>query len=207
MSAIAARRGGRETAERYLREAAHLAARYHLGSSWATIIADLTSADLLADSGELIEAEAVAGVALEHARRRQARLETAAALLCLARIRSRTGPTADARAQIEEARDLIGQCQDPGILTDLLAETECLAGYAAPAPAPRNQRRARRPDGLTGREAEVLGLLTQGCTNLEIAAKLVVSVHTVERHLQNAYRKVGVRNRADAAAYMARSDG
>jgi DNA-binding CsgD family transcriptional regulator len=29
-------------------------------------------------------------------------------------------------------------------------------------------------------------------------------VHTIERHLQNAYRKIGVRNRADAAAYMVR---
>ena len=66
--------------------------------------------------------------------------------------------------------------------------------------------RTRRPDGLTDREAEVLRLLTFGHTNLEIAARLVVSVHTVERHLANAYRKVGVRNRADASAYMARDD-
>ena len=35
----------------------------------------------------------------------------------------------------------------------------------------------------------------------------MVSVHTVERHLQNAYRKISVRNRADAAAYMARGGG
>jgi len=34
----------------------------------------------------------------------------------------------------------------------------------------------------------------------------VVRVHTVERHLQNSYRKIRVRNRADAAAYMARDD-
>jgi hypothetical protein len=33
----------------------------------------------------------------------------------------------------------------------------------------------------------------------------VVSAHTVERHLQNAYRKIGVRNCADAAAYIVRS--
>jgi LuxR family transcriptional regulator, maltose regulon positive regulatory protein len=205
MSAIAARQGDRETAGRYLREAADLAARCRLEGSWATVTADLTSAGLLADRGELIEAEAVAGTALEHARRRQARLETAAALLCLARIHARAGPTAEASARISEATDLISQCQDPGILTGLLAETEHLAGRAALVPAPRNPGRARRPDGLTAREAEVLTLLTQGCTNLEIAARLVVSVHTVERHLQNAYRKVGVRNRADAAAYMARS--
>jgi DNA-binding CsgD family transcriptional regulator len=63
------------------------------------------------------------------------------------------------------------------------------------------QGRAGRPDGLTARESEILRLLTAGNTNREIAAELVVSIHTVERHLQNAYRKIGVRNRADAAAY------
>ena len=64
--------------------------------------------------------------------------------------------------------------------------------------------RVRRPDGLTSREAEVLDLLAAGNTNKDIAAELVLSVHTVQRHLQNAYRKVGVRNRAEAAAYIVR---
>jgi DNA-binding CsgD family transcriptional regulator len=67
------------------------------------------------------------------------------------------------------------------------------------------QRRAGRPDGLTVRETEILQLLTAGNTNKEIAAKLVLSIHTIERHLQNAYRKIGVRNRADAAAYAVRA--
>jgi DNA-binding CsgD family transcriptional regulator len=57
------------------------------------------------------------------------------------------------------------------------------------------------PDGLTAREVEVLRLLAGGHTNAEIAATLVISVHTVERHLANAYRKIGARNRAEAAAY------
>jgi DNA-binding CsgD family transcriptional regulator len=57
------------------------------------------------------------------------------------------------------------------------------------------------PDGLTAREVEVLRLLASGQTNAEIAGTLVISVHTVERHLANAYRKIGVRNRAEAAAY------
>ena len=90
----------------------------------------------------------------------------------------------------------------PGILAGPLTDAGRPAGQPLPTPAPRG--RTRRPDGLTDREAEVLGLLTRGHTNLEIAAELVVSVHTVERHLQNAYRKIRVRNRADAAAYMAR---
>jgi DNA-binding CsgD family transcriptional regulator len=77
--------------------------------------------------------------------------------------------------------------------------------WSGQTPAERGRSRGR-PDGLTDREAQVLALLSGGRTNKEIAADLVVSVHTVERHLQNAYRKIGVRNRADAAAYVVRAD-
>jgi DNA-binding NarL/FixJ family response regulator len=66
--------------------------------------------------------------------------------------------------------------------------------------------RAPLPDGLTAREAEVLRLLAAGRTNKEIAADLVLSVNTVERHLANAYRKISIRNRADATAYVLRAD-
>ena len=61
------------------------------------------------------------------------------------------------------------------------------------------------PDDLTRREAEVLRLLAAGSTNNEIAEALVVSVHTVERHVTNAYRKIAVRNRADATGYVLRT--
>jgi DNA-binding NarL/FixJ family response regulator len=132
------------------------------------------------------------------------RLETAAALLTLAAICARAGRTADARDRISQAAALIAQCPDPDILASQLAAAQHRAAPLALIPPPRG--RARRPDGLSAREAEVLQLLTSGSTNLEIAAALVVSVHTVERHLQNAYRKIGVRNRADAAAYMARHE-
>jgi DNA-binding CsgD family transcriptional regulator len=60
------------------------------------------------------------------------------------------------------------------------------------------------PDGLTAREAEILRFLALGKTNREIAGELVISVHTVERHVQNAYRKIEVRNRAEASSYVAR---
>jgi DNA-binding CsgD family transcriptional regulator len=56
-------------------------------------------------------------------------------------------------------------------------------------------------DGLTPRETEVLRLLASGGTNKEIAAELVISVHTVERHLATIYRKIGARNRAEATAF------
>jgi DNA-binding CsgD family transcriptional regulator len=64
---------------------------------------------------------------------------------------------------------------------------------------------AMPPAGLTGREAEILRLLAEGRTNREIAATLVLSVHTIERHLANAYRKIGARNRADATAFALRN--
>jgi DNA-binding CsgD family transcriptional regulator len=60
------------------------------------------------------------------------------------------------------------------------------------------------PDRLTAREAEILRHLAHGKTNKEMAAELFLSVHTVERHVQNAYRKISARNRADASTYVAR---
>jgi DNA-binding CsgD family transcriptional regulator len=60
------------------------------------------------------------------------------------------------------------------------------------------------PAGLTGREVEVLRLVADGRTNREIADRLVLSVHTVERHLANCYRKIGARNRSDATAFALR---
>jgi DNA-binding NarL/FixJ family response regulator len=60
------------------------------------------------------------------------------------------------------------------------------------------------PDGLTTREAEVLQLLAAGRSNAQIAAALVLSVRTVERHIMNLYPKIGTHNRAEAAAYAIR---
>jgi DNA-binding CsgD family transcriptional regulator len=57
------------------------------------------------------------------------------------------------------------------------------------------------PDRLTPREVEVLRLLAAGHSNPEIAATLVLSVKTVERHLANLYAKIGARSRVDAATY------
>jgi DNA-binding NarL/FixJ family response regulator len=54
---------------------------------------------------------------------------------------------------------------------------------------------------LTKRELEVLRLLAAGETNREIAAGLVVSVRTVDRHVSNIYVKLGVSSRAAATSY------
>jgi DNA-binding NarL/FixJ family response regulator len=54
---------------------------------------------------------------------------------------------------------------------------------------------------LTDRECEVLRLVAAGKTNREISAELVISEHTVSRHLQNMFMKLGVTSRAAATAY------
>jgi DNA-binding NarL/FixJ family response regulator len=61
---------------------------------------------------------------------------------------------------------------------------------------------APSPEGpsapLSQRELEVLGLLASGATNREIAGQLHLSPHTVKEHTGKLYRKLDVRNRAEA---------
>lgn len=59
-------------------------------------------------------------------------------------------------------------------------------------------------DGLSPRELEVLRLLAAGESNSQIARRLGLSTHTVERHVANLYRKIGARGRAGATAYALR---
>lgn len=57
---------------------------------------------------------------------------------------------------------------------------------------------------LSAREREIARLVVAGASNPEIAERLFVSRKTVERHVSNALAKVGARNRAELAAYVAR---
>ncbi|MDF2978301.1 MAG: LuxR family transcriptional regulator [Actinomycetospora sp.] len=54
------------------------------------------------------------------------------------------------------------------------------------------------PVGLTGRQAEILGLLADGLTNAEIAERLVLSVRTVDHHVSAVLSKLGATSRQDA---------
>jgi ATP/maltotriose-dependent transcriptional regulator MalT len=55
--------------------------------------------------------------------------------------------------------------------------------------------------GLSDRELEVLRLVARGRSNRDIAAALVISEHTVARHVQNIFRKLGVSSRTAAGAF------
>ena len=54
---------------------------------------------------------------------------------------------------------------------------------------------------LSYREWQVLALLANGLSNKEIAQRLAIAVHTVEKHLHNIYPKLAVKNRASACQW------
>ena len=60
--------------------------------------------------------------------------------------------------------------------------------------------------GLSPRELEVLRLVAAGKTNREIASSLVISEHTVARHVQNIFAKLGLSSRAAATAFAFEHD-
>lgn len=64
--------------------------------------------------------------------------------------------------------------------------------------------RAAIPESLTNREQDVLELVVQGMTNLEIAEKLVISENTVKKHLHNILEKLHLNNRVEVAMYAVR---
>ena len=66
----------------------------------------------------------------------------------------------------------------------------------------RTWRRGLAGAPLTHREEEVARLVATGATNREIAQTLFLSPQTVERHVSNALKKLGVRNRAELAAHV-----
>jgi DNA-binding NarL/FixJ family response regulator len=157
---------------------------------------------------ELRAVEALAGTALMRACGDRAEGALAAA----------QGEHDRARARLEDAVDGFDRCGAPyeaaaarlelaASLTALgrgdiaaretaLARERMRALAAAPAPPLAE---------LTAREREVLGLVAEGLTNREIAERLVVSEHTVHRHVSHVLAKLGLPSRAAAAARAARA--
>jgi DNA-binding NarL/FixJ family response regulator len=82
---------------------------------------------------------------------------------------------------------------NPRLVRELLARVAVARRVAS--------KDAARQRGLSEREIEVLARLGQGLSDREIAAALSVSEATVKTHLRAIYRKLGVRNRAQAVAF------
>ena len=105
---------------------------------------------------------------------------------------------------------------DPATLAATLVaalEQALLAAYrlremVGPAAEHRTQMARPAPGvpavGLSRREVEVLRLLALGLSNRQIAQALYLSPRTVQRHVANAYLKIGAHNKAEATAYVLR---
>jgi len=58
-----------------------------------------------------------------------------------------------------------------------------------------------RSEGLTGREAEILALITQGRSNAEVAALTYLSMNSIKSYIRSSYRKIGVNSRTQAVLW------
>ena len=76
-----------------------------------------------------------------------------------------------------------------------------MAGELAVSDAVRSAYEARKSErGLTGREKEILVLVSKGCSNAEIGDILHLSPNTVKNHLKNLFEALGAADRAEAVA-------
>jgi DNA-binding CsgD family transcriptional regulator len=130
-------------------------------------------------------------------------LEEARAAFALARLRAqtavfpRTGGTAlPGPASYDEAARLFRRCRALPWLRQV--DTAASAGPAAVGPASVAPPVALDAlQGLASMERQVASLVMEGATNREIAARLFISVKTVEATLTRVYRKLGIRSRVD----------
>ena len=97
-----------------------------------------------------------------------------------------------------EAFDALGAAPAAGRARRLLRER----GVRRVPRGPQAATRANHA-GLTGRQAEILRLLADGHTNAEIAARLTLSVRTVDHHVSAVLQKLGVSSRREAATIAA----
>ena len=98
--------------------------------------------------------------------------------------------------QGDEMAELVYQASLRGIFPEFCKQL--LDGFTRTAALVQPSTTLVEP--LSPREIEILSCIAEGCTNQEIAQKLVISLYTVKKHAGNIYGKLGVKNRTEAAA-------
>jgi DNA-binding NarL/FixJ family response regulator/tetratricopeptide (TPR) repeat protein len=194
--------GRADDARRAVAGAEVVAARVRLpmADSWA---ARAAAATLLAD-GDAVGAAELARASTAAAERAHAPVEAATARMLAARAMAAAGGSDAAAAELEAAADAFEAC---GAVRRREAAEQELRRLGR-----RVHRRARPGSGdagglesLTGRELEVVDLVVDRRTNPEIAAELFLSLKTVETHLRNVFRKLGVSSRVELARTVERA--
>jgi ATP/maltotriose-dependent transcriptional regulator MalT len=170
---------------------------------------------------ELYEIAGAYGSALLHAMSGQARgavrLAEGDAPAALQALRQASQAWRELEAPYEDAqtRVLLGlACKalgdDDAFALEVDAARASFDGLGAAPDVARVEALARHPTrdryGLSPRELEVLRLLASGKSNREIAHSLVISEHTVARHMQHIFTKLGVTSRTTAVAFAFEHD-
>jgi DNA-binding CsgD family transcriptional regulator len=146
-------------------------------------------------AGDVETARRQLGLALDTFARLELPYDAARVELDLARLLLPVDPGAAA----ERARSAHRRHESLGARREAARAAALLRSLGVtPAPGPR------RGTLLSERERDVLGLLAQGLSNPQIAERLFLSPRTVGHHVSSILRKLGLRSRAEAAAYAAR---
>jgi DNA-binding NarL/FixJ family response regulator len=125
-----------------------------------------------------------------------ARLEHAKCLAALGGALRRSRQPTEAREPLREALELAFVCGAAGLADEVRSELNA-AGVR-----PRTEALSG-PAALTAKERKVAALAAEGQTNRDIAQTLYVTPKTVEVHLTNAYRKLGIRSRRELSEALA----
>ena len=194
-----ARLGERDAAADALSELREIAAR----ARTRPVLAAVSSADgtLAASSGDHDAARRSFEDAIDLLAACEAPFETGRVRLDLAATLDALGRRDQARREIETA---IASFREIGAEAER-ARAETMLEQLREESVTRPTNKAEGPlGGLSRRELEVLDLVAHGLTNREIAARLVLSEHTVNRHVANILRKLGLNSRAAAASLAGR---
>jgi ATP/maltotriose-dependent transcriptional regulator MalT len=164
----------------------------------ALLAAHRLMGDLAIDSGQFPEATEHIEKSLGLARACEAPYERALTLIPKARLLAARGNTEEAHALLGEVREICGPLKAEPTLARVAELEESLQSPAPTAPPTSSSR-----GGLTKRELEVIRLVAQGMSNQEIAESLIISEHTVHRHVANVLSKLGTSSRTAAVAQAA----
>lgn len=160
-----------------------------LDRPWGLATAARSRALLASARGDTAEAVQAIEQALREHDRVAWPLERARTLLIAGRLLRRLAHRRDARAALEQAREILVSIRSPLWLAQVEAEDRRVGGR-------------RRSDALTPAESRVAELAGKGLRNAEIASRLHLTPKTVESTLSLVYRKLGVRSRTELARHQ-----
>jgi DNA-binding NarL/FixJ family response regulator len=175
------------------------------GLDFSTAVAERACAAVALAAGDAGTAARLAGSSADRAEAVGARLEAAASRLLAGRALVAAGETEPAVDLLERAAEAFAACGADRRRMEVERDLRALGRgpYRRSAPGILD---AGGLASLTGREREVADLVAGGRTNPQIAAELFLSIKTVETHMRNIFRKLGVGSRSEVARLVADPD-